>query len=277
MGTDVDAGPPVIEISLELILAVASDGGPEFAFEGSVEPFDLALGLRVIGTSMDRMNAQSDQAGIEPTEGLGGLERGPESVVAEDGIRQPELAEGLPQNVKGGLHRDIGAGVAGDEIARVVINHSEGMDLASTHFQRAFVIALPELMRTFTLKGLHGVQWFREGGVNVAVSLQNLRDGSRTRNGEALLDQISLNLSRAPTVLPPHATDGLLDRRWCPLRRGGRLPRLIRKRLIGNRAIPRQPLGGGLSRNTKIPRRLGHGQMAGNDLMDESEAKFGHG
>src|SRR5262249_5097025 len=59
------ACPPALQIALEVSQAVATDGGPQFALQGAVESFDLALRLRVIRSAMNWANVQAQKLGIE--------------------------------------------------------------------------------------------------------------------------------------------------------------------------------------------------------------------
>ena len=142
----VDLGPPAVGIFVEMLDGVAADIGPQLAFEGSVDPFDFALGLRMVRPAMERMNSQADQLSVEPTDGPWNLKGRGKGVVAEDALRQAELTEGIPEDSERGGHGQVQAGTQGQQIAGMVVKDGEGMDFPPSDLQRPFVVTLPKLV-----------------------------------------------------------------------------------------------------------------------------------
>jgi hypothetical protein len=67
----------------------------EFALDGGVQPFDLSLGLGVVGSSVERVDVETDEGGVEGAETDGSSAEG---VVAEDGVGESDVAEEVPED-----------------------------------------------------------------------------------------------------------------------------------------------------------------------------------
>ena len=83
----VDVRSPLVDIVLEMIQAISSDVWPDLLLEGSMEAFDLALCLRMIGSSVKGLDVEADEAAFEPAERFRGLVQASEAVVGEDLLR----------------------------------------------------------------------------------------------------------------------------------------------------------------------------------------------
>lgn len=95
---------PALGVLMEVFDAVASDAGVEFVLEGAVQAFDLALCLGVIGSAVDGVDVQSQEAAVEPTDGSGVAEGGGELVVAEDALWHSHVGEGVPEDLEDARH-----------------------------------------------------------------------------------------------------------------------------------------------------------------------------
>ena len=86
---------PSIEVFLSFGEVTVGGGSVEdFDFKGTVEAFAFALSLRVIGTSMDDVNAQAQEPDAEGGQGYGRIRVAPgRSVVAEDAVWQAVTVE----------------------------------------------------------------------------------------------------------------------------------------------------------------------------------------
>ena len=84
----VDVPPPAIDVSGKMFEGVASDMRPDFSLQRSVKPFDLALRLRMVGSSVNWLDAESNQLCVEPANSFGSFVSGAEGVVAEDASTQ---------------------------------------------------------------------------------------------------------------------------------------------------------------------------------------------
>jgi hypothetical protein len=67
----------------------------EFALDGGVEAFDLSLGLGVVGSSVEWVDVETDEGGVEGAETDGSAAEG---VVAEDGVGETDVAEEVPED-----------------------------------------------------------------------------------------------------------------------------------------------------------------------------------
>lgn len=90
----------------------------ELAVGGAVEAFDLALGLRMIRPAVEGVDAQADQAGVQPAQAdvaaVVDAAVSPEGVVGEDGLGEADLSEELPEDAPdGGMGQVQAGGVKG--------------------------------------------------------------------------------------------------------------------------------------------------------------------
>jgi hypothetical protein len=114
----------------------------------------------MVGSSVERLDAEPDESGIEPTEGFGDLEGGAEGVIAEDRVGHAMFGEGVPEHGECGFHAEVGTDLESDEEARVVVEDGEGVDLLAGDLKRPFEVALPEVvgLRPLEAEGLVGGQ-----------------------------------------------------------------------------------------------------------------------
>jgi hypothetical protein len=208
----VDLESPVVEIATEVFELIASGLWPEFAFEGAVEAFDLALSLGVVGSAMEGLHAESDEPRLEPGECFGDRIGSAERVVTEEGVREAELTEGVPEDLEGGPHAEIKAGDKRQEEARVIVQDGEGIGFLASDFERSFVIALPELIGSLALEALQvGCVGVRRGSAG-GVSSEDVGDGADAGHGEVFFaSEQGADFSRAPAELGADFEDAFLD------------------------------------------------------------------
>ena len=279
MGSDcvVDVASPVVDIEGKIFQRVSSNPRPNFAFECAVESFDFSLCLRVIGSSVDGFDAESNELGLEPTDGFGDIESGSKGVVTEDAVGDAELTEGFPEDVKGWFHADIEARLECNEESGVIIEDGERVNLSSCDFDGSFVVALPELVGLGSFEELDVVILFIFLMLNFSESFQDVCDGSDRGEGQALIDEKGTNFSCSPAVLVSHFEDSFFDVAVGAGRRGVWSSRTIvegDKRLL---LKPSDPFVSGFSTNAKISARLGDGDIQSDHLMNKSETDFRHG
>ena len=113
MGTQnvVDGRAPARNVGAEMLQAIAAYAWPNFTFQSAMEAFELALGLRMIGSAMAGADAQTDQAGLEPGESADTWVMIAEGVVAQEFVGQADFAEDVPQRIPGGQHGLVETGV----------------------------------------------------------------------------------------------------------------------------------------------------------------------
>lgn len=142
----VDFASPAVGVEVEVFEGVSSDVSEHFVVVGAVESFDLALGLWMVGPSVDGANAESDEPGVEPGDSDVILSAVGEGVVAEECVGQATLAEGVPEGIPSGCGGDVESGLDAEEAARVVIEDCEWAESLPGDFDGALEIKLPKLI-----------------------------------------------------------------------------------------------------------------------------------
>jgi hypothetical protein len=272
----VDVPSPAIDVVGKMFEGVASDMRPDFSLQCPVEPFDLALRLRVVGPSMDWLDAESNQLCVEPTDSFGCFVPGSESVITEDAFGESEFCEGFPERLECGFHGDIQARPQCNEIARMIIDDGEGMDFSPTDFDGSFVIALPELMGFCSFKELD-VLFFCACGSCESMSAEDVGDGSGRRKAESFLGEESVNFACAPAELFANFEDAVFDVLSGSRRRNIRSSRTIGQGFVGPAAVTSDPFVPGLAANLEVSTRLRERNIQSDHLMNKRQTNFGHG
>ena len=172
VGADVVVCPAELPLPSESLLP----------FEGSKEALDLALGLGVAGPAMQGLHAQQKQLQVEAGEPGRGIAPEGRAVVAEHGLGQSELAEGLPEQ-----RPPVGELLAADRLqqdaeAGGVVHASEHLRLPA---RDPLEVHLPELVRRIPLEAPHRAGSGRRTGQ--PGRLEDPVDGARRR--QAVLQQ----------------------------------------------------------------------------------------
>jgi len=279
----VDAAPGSA-VDLEVSGAIASGVEvDELAHAGAVEPFDLALGLGMIRSSVAGRDAETDELGVEGAD-AGGTRgaHGVEGVVGEDLLGEPDVAEDVPQHVPGTVHGDVGAGLVGQAVARVVVDDRQRHELAAVDFDGAFEVELPQRVgrRALEARGGPGRRSIFDG--NAVVTAQDVGDGAdgRHRLGGQITsppEQEEVNLAWPPVEAVAHAKDLLLHVVGSACGGCMRPARAIDEGRIGLGVMTRQPLVGDASADAELPGRRGDGEVEMTNGMDECETDFVHG
>lgn len=109
-----------------------------------MQPFDLALRLRMARAAMPEGDIEPDQPGTEVSQRLQRVGDPPRrTVVGQDRPREAILGEQARQQRLDGHPLLVGTGHQAQTVARMVINHDQRMDASLAQRQMAHEVQLP--------------------------------------------------------------------------------------------------------------------------------------
>src|SRR6478752_784711 len=229
----------------------------QFGPDRGMQPFDLALGLGMIGTAMDDLNPEANQPGLQGRDSPGATGAPGRAVVGQQRQGQSVLLEGLLQM---GLDRPsafIGARPGAQRVAGMVIEQGQQMHPVSGGAQRQMPheIHLPQLVRRRSLEELRPLPLGGGVGGNQSMPMQDVGNGARRwQRGDALRLEQPLQLASPPgrILCPQRHHPGFGLRRGLGRRLPGAARAILRPVTIG--AVgPLPPLVAGRWGDAKAP------------------------
>ena len=165
--------------------------------QGSVEAFDLALGLGVIGRAMTDGDAEPEQPDAEAGQGLGlvGIAPG-RSIVGQDAPGQAIAAEDLRQRCFDGGLGLVGTPAQSQQIATVIVEDAQRVTASALERNRSLEVDLHQATGLLGFKALPGARR-RLGGIDQSLPLQDRGAGADSGSR-------SLRAQPAPTAASPH-------------------------------------------------------------------------
>ncbi len=145
--------PPGVEGALALV-EIGQTVERDLGLHRAMQPFVLALRLRMIGAAMRHPNSQPQQPHRERGKPPAAAIAPRRAVVHQHGIGQPVAAEHGHQMLARGSILLVTAGLRAQRVARVVIDHGQRMAAPARQRKVALEVHLPELVRLRTFEPL---------------------------------------------------------------------------------------------------------------------------
>src|SRR5262249_23257368 len=146
---------PGIEGALHLVEIAEALECKDLGIKRAVETLVLAAALRMIGPAVQNTDAKLEQPNAKSGPALSRRVTPRSAVVDEEGLRQPVTTERQLQSALHGAAPLVGAGLKTQVIARMIVEHGQGMTAASVaQFDPALEVHLPEQVRRRLLKAL---------------------------------------------------------------------------------------------------------------------------
>lgn len=207
--------------------------GGQPVFEGLVEPFDLALGLRVSGLAVLLLDVVGLEEFLEPVapsfaSGQAGGEHQP--VIGQGGGRCPVAVDEVLQG-----RDDVGSGVGhlggdGQQVAGVVIEEVEDLHAGAVGEEPVGDIGLPTFVREVGFEaGVGTLRSFLRLGSDETCLMEDAADGRDRRDRGAVVaqmpgDGLSSGIGALSCEVPAQFNDAFPDRHGGALWSGMRCP-----------------------------------------------------
>jgi hypothetical protein len=193
-----------------------------------MEALVLATALRMIGTAVDDPDAELEQPYLEPRPALARRVSPRRAVVDEERIRQSIMAEGHLKPIAHRIAALIGTGLQAQIIARMIVNHRQGMALRIVAKPYPTLeVHLPQQVRRRHLEALT-CHCAAQRGLDAIRPAQDLVHRRNRRRIHALALQAPRNLASSPSRMGVTYRNNLpLDRALCLPRAQTRTARLV--------------------------------------------------
>src|ERR1700730_5658329 len=247
-----------IELALAVLEAGEVEVAQDFELKRAMEALVLALGLRMIRTTVADSDAEPNQPQAKGGERVISLRAPRSAVVHQNRGRQAIAAKGVDEHGAYGFATLVGAGLKHQREARMVVEHGQRMAAgAIEEGEVALEVHLPQLVGYRSLKALKGTRR-RRSLIEQTMAAQDTADSARREFGAALEDQPSGHLASAPTAKHPasYSEHMLFEVRRGEHRAAWRPPRVILETAAAFQGVTLQPLVAGLRRDPEPPAEL---------------------
>jgi hypothetical protein len=247
---------PCIEGGLRLLERAEVTPVEHFALERAMEAFVLALGLGMIGTAVDHGHVEVEQPDGQRGMALAAAGRPPwRAIVRQDAAGQAVAGENPLQLA---AHRARPLVVAGPDrqgIARMVVQHREGMAAPRLHRKMALEIHLPQIVGLGVLIARPFPRLTTARTFEQPVAPQDRRDRrGRGNKPDTIVEQNPPDLATTPhRMLRTHRQNLPLKLVARPARTAQRAPRTLKKPRRTILPVPRKPLVANSGTHPKPP------------------------
>src|SRR3984893_14365688 len=247
-----------IELALAMLEAGEGEVAQDFELKRAMEALVLALGLRMIRTTVADSDAEPNQPQGKGGERVIRLRAPWSAVVHQHRGRQAIAAKGVDEQRAYGFATLVGAGLKHQREPRMVVEHGQRMAAGAVEAREvALEVHLPQLVGDRALKALKGMRR-RRSLIEQTMAAQDTGDSARRELGAALEQQPSGQLASAPTAehFASNSEHMLFDLGPGPHRRASRPARVILKTAAAFQGVTLQPLVAGLRREPEAPAEL---------------------